>query len=569
MTNHRLIVCLCAGLGAAMLPAQEGGRTTTLRSLRPFLRADSQQNEPLRCSLLAANFDDQGRNLVRGHADDNEELDLVDLLTALHGAEHDADRLSWSVLQSNLLLFGEAALVANCNKELDRLAASFARPIAVTAWILPATGADLPSVLGPDQLAALLKSQLPQWTQTTRTQPFCRVSLGNERWTNYVRDVDVEVAQKAQIGDPKLDVLFDGLRLSCTAEPLPDGDQLVLDIALAYGEKIDVRTVPTGVQDQPDIELPELHTALAQGSARIQNGGAAVLQLRSLKGAGPNCRVVLSARFLAPPAAPVSNELLVLPVGALVQPVPAPRLPALPPVPENDNHFPEYRPAQSSESDPEYLSEYLTRAADPDLDYTPHAGFLVLKATAAQQDRVVAALRQLVDARLVNLELQAETRCAVVESSTGVLPTAAGAAATSLWRIVLPVLACRPGSAFVGTEFAVISDFEVEIAQSSAVNNPVETIRQSGLWTAAWLQFEGQRVYADWMNQVASQGPPRLHPLGGKPGGQVGLVDTRLAAFPLHGEVEPGQEIDLGDGPIAAVGEQRFATRQFVKLVRR
>lgn len=561
-------VTLCC-LSPALAPAQEAQKAVVLRPAQQFTRPCTQLGRAPRFSLLESDQDDTPRCLTFGGFEDRAALDLDALLTMLHGSERDAGRLQWDLGNAGLLLSGDASLVANCDKELDRLAAAFTRPIAVTAWLLPENGDPLPSVLDPQALAALLKDGKLLWTQTTRTQPFGTVTLANERWTSYVSDVDVEVAQKAQIGDPKLDVLLDGIRVSCAVEPLPDGDQLVLDLGLGYGEKVAVATVATGVKDQPDIELPEWRTALAQGSARIQNGGAVVLQLRAQEGAGPSCRVLLSARFLAPPVAPVGGGLLFVPVGALLHTTPPPSIPSLPHTPGNDNPHPAYEPTAAAPFEAGDLGLFLQRSAGDDLDYSVQAGFLVLKGEPAQQDRVMAALQRLATSRLQNVELQIETRGATAETSSGELMPNARPPYAMVWRMVLPVLACRPGSGFVGTEFKTITDFEVEIAQSAGVNNPVERVHQSGLWSAVCLRPQGQGVYADWLGMVASQGPSRLHPLGGKPDGQLGMVDARIAAFPLQGEIESGQEIDLGDGPVVAIGEQRLRTRQFVRLLRR
>lgn len=561
-------LCLC-GLGSGRLPAQDAAKTVVLRPAQQFLRPRPPLGTAPRCSLLEAPAD-QPRNLTGANQDDAEGLDLEALLSMLHRAERDAGRLNWEIGNAGMLLSGDANLVGNCDKELDRLAAAFTRPIAVTAWLLPETGEPLPSVLDPAALAALHKDGKPLWTQTTRTQPFGQVTLGNERWTRYVRDVDVEVAQKAQIGDPKVDVMLDGIRLSCTVEPLPDGDQLVLDVNLAYGEKVAMLTVSTGVKDQPDIELPQVRTALAQASARIQNGGALVLQLRSAAGAGPSCRVLLSARFLAPPAAPVGGALLFVPIGALLHQAPAVSIASLPKTPESDVHHPDFLPTPASVFAAEDLGQFLQHSAGDGLDFSVQAGFLVLQGDPSQQDRVMVALRRLADLRLQNIELLVETRGAVADATdAGALMPSTKAPYAPLWRLLLPTLSCRPGAGFVGTEFQSISDFEVEIAQKAAVNNPVPTVYQSGLWSAVRLQPQGTGVYADWLSLVASQGPPRLHPLGGVPDGQLGLVDSHLAAFPLQGELEAGQDIDLGDGPVVLVGEQQLRTRQFVRVSRR
>lgn len=553
-------------LAALLLPpalaAQDGQRSLVLRSLAQFARARPQVTTALRSSLLP-NEEGQLRALTL-FGDDAEQLDVDGLLGTLHGEDRNSNRLEWSLIEAGLLLTGEPALVDNCDKQLDRLAAAFARPIAVTAWLLPPAG-ELPSVLDPQALAALLKERQPLWTQIARTQPFQPVTFADEQWIQYVRDIDVEVAEKSHIGDPKVDSAMAGLRLVCSVEPLPEGDQLVLGAALNYGERVAVRTVRTGVASLPDLDLPQWRTGLAQASARIQSGGGMVLQLRAQGDAGPTCCVLLTARFLAPPPPPVAADLMFVPIGALLHEPAAPLLPVLPQLPGMDTTTTEFRPGHPNQLDEGGLLEYLRHAAGDGLEVQLQAGFLVLRGPGAAQDRAMAALRQLVTTRLQNVEVVAETRGAPLAGSDGARP----AGDEPLWKLLLPTLASRPCGGFVGTESSSIGDFEVEIASKSSISNPVVRVHQSGLWSAAWLRAQGPTLHADWTCIVASSGPVRLRPLGSDPDGHLGLCDLRVASFPLQGDVDPEQDIDLGNGPIVNVGDRLLRTRQHLRVQRR
>lgn len=564
-----LAVPLCLSITWPLTAQQQPGQDAVLRPLQQFMRPFSSVSGVPRSSLVSpSSDDDMPRALYFGSAEVVPTVDVDALLQKLHGEERDANRLGWEIGGSNISVWGEAALVAQCNRDLDRIAAAFARPVDVTAWLLPADGDDLPGVLDAKALAAALAQAKVLWRQTSRTQPFGRVTLANERWAEYVRDDDVEVCQGNQIGDPKVDVIMEGIRTTCLVEPLPGSEDFVLDVGLAFGHRIALPTVRTGVDWQPDIQLPQWDTALAQGSAHIQDGGAVVLQLHAQKGAGPSCRVLISARYAAPPAPPLGPGVMFAPVGALVGGSPLPRIATLPLDPNNDQPFPTFEPTPAAKFGVAALASFLQRSVGENLDYSDQVGFLYVKAAPAQLERVATALQRLVQQRLCNLEVQVETRVAPAAVDEELLQEAERYG-DPVWRLRLPVLASRSCGGFVGTEFNTIGDFEVEIGQAASTNNPVIKTHQSGLWCAACLRAQGEGVHAEMLEVVASQEPPQLFELRSKPDGRLGLVNANVAAFPWQGEVESGKELDLGDGPLVRVGDQRLRTRQFVRMLRR
>ena len=74
------------------------------------------------------------------------------------------------------------------------------------------------------------------WTATTRTRSGVPIALGKERWTPYVRDIDSEVAQDSKIGDPKVDRLFEGIRILVEPHALAGSEDNVEGVA-AFFEK--------------------------------------------------------------------------------------------------------------------------------------------------------------------------------------------------------------------------------------------------------------------------------------------------------------------------------------------
>lgn len=543
---------------AVCLPGQDAGFTVAVRSLAPFARPALQDPGGPASALpteesygMTPSLDPRGRTRVPEWP--------LEVLTARHRAAIDAGELSLQFgareqedqggkldADTIVVVQGTQAAVAACVRDLDAMAECVARPIEVTAWRLPLADGPLPAaVWRADELRQRLAQAPPLWTARGRARSGSAVRLARETWRPHVRDLDVEVAEKSHIADPKVDAAFAGVRVSLIAHELPN-DQLVLTGQWLLSEVVAVTEQGTG-EGQPTIDTPEHRTAFATFSGRIASGGALVVSGRG--GAlGPNGFVlVVGARFVSPPAPDPAPDVLVRPVGAFLagDRVTLPFAEFAWPGVDRSPELP------AGGLSPQLLGEALAGAAGAGVQV--HGGVCVAYGEPRTCQRTTVMLREL-----------SEVLTGVAVHST--LRTAGGAAGADSIELLQPALLERTGAAFVGRERAVVQDFEVEIAARAEAANPVVRRARSGLSAHFRVAPLGSRLATAGLWLATTSEPPRERTLREKPPMTMQQVDVHAAAFPWDGEMPVDQELVLGSGPPLAAGAD--ASELAVRLVR-
>lgn len=538
--KDRILRIATALLGAAAATsAQQGDApTTSVRSLLPFALPSLQRGDAVTTALPDDRRGDAPFGLSAGGYAEPPTW-LLPLLEQRHRDAIDAGRLRLSMvgddgkrtgerLGDRLLLNGRRSDVDACNRELDMIAAQIGRPIEVTAWQLPLPDGPLPSTTWTAaRLQQAMQQTTPLWTVRGRTRSGGALRLASERGRSHLRDIDVEVAEKSHISDPKLDVVFAGARATLVAHALP-GDELVLSGSWLLSEPVAMHEQPIGSGPNSEtVDLPEHRTAMATFAGRIGSGGALVVAGRGGPVGPDGFLLVVAARYLSPPPGEVAPDLLVRPVTALLQ-WPMLRRPQL-----------EWRrPGQDEDPFPAQQVGLTRSDLEALLPLRPDA-----EVTVTNQLVVVSGNAEA--CRLVDTMLQQQT-AAIRPAAWQVRATAAGGKPLEL---VQPILNDRAAAAFVGRERAVVHDFEVEIAARAAAANPVIGIARSGLWFGATTTAigAGHHVTGSWSLAAFDAPQVRVHaaavPL------LVQLVDYRLAALPWDAAMATNQEHLLGNGP--------------------
>jgi hypothetical protein len=526
--------------GQGVLTAQQGDEpTVVVRSLLPFLNP-SLQSRAESWSALPDDSDSDTTDLGLPSEENTNSVWLEGLLKAVHGGAIDAGDVALRFPNDNgggqpatMTLSGKARAVAAVQRTLDAVAAIVARPIEVTAMQLPLGDGALPAAQWD---AAATQQALQQatrlWTATARTKSGDALRLANERGIGFVRDIDVEVAEKAKIGDPKLDVAFAGARCTLTVNAAP-GDQLELVGSWLHSVPIATDEQPIG-PDQSRLDQPAHFTVAASFAGRIDAGGALVVAGRGDGPGGDGFVLVVTARYLAPPAGDPAADLLVRSVGALLPTSAAPLLDFGWRRPRND--LPRARPSQLAGGlDAAGLLAMLQVESPGEAGID--GGVLVVHGDATACRRADALVQQLFEQ----------------SASASLLTRISDGRATTL-ELVQPILGDRPASAFGGREQLVLRDQEVEIAARAAIANPVPAVACAGVWLHAASSRIGSNWHLTGQWTVQALAEPRLRVHREVPPMHLQLIDYRAVTLPWDAPIAPTNEHVLGDAPVLVNG---------------
>jgi hypothetical protein len=441
-------------------------------------------------------------------------------------------RAQW---QSTVVFAGDRQRVDAAVRDFDALLAIVGRPIEVSVHRLPLADGALPACLwDPATTSKQLQATPPLWTSRAHTRSGAELRLGDQELRGVVADLDVEVAERVTIFDPKVDAAFAGLLADLTVHALP-GEGLQLRGSWLLSEPVSSLAMPIGT-DRPSVDLPEHRTAYVSFAGTILSGGALVVSGRGGPLGPAGFQLVVSARYLAPPAAEAGPDLLVRPVGAFLAGSSAPQLRGLAwRLPGVD------------------LPQFAQHDADGGLNPTE-----LLRLLQGQQPGGVELFDGILIARG---DVAANPRCnrllaqlaadmATARLVSRVATDAAGAAgAADAIELAQPVLGGHGAAAFVGRERMLIRDFEVEIAARAAASNPVLDTARSGLWLCVLPLANGPTWHVSGNWSLARHGAPRPHEHD-----EVELVvlhqtDVRTTTLPWQAPMPLDQDHVLGNGP--------------------
>lgn len=520
---------LLSALAIGTAPALAQDQAVT-RSLRAFWPPAVQLTEP-----QVSAIPDEETTARGGHQTTEIDIDLDwldELLTARHEAAIDAGQLLLVRDGSDrMTLAGERGAVTAAAADLDRLIAAFSRTIVLTAERLPLTGDELPgTVLDRDQLAALRANAKPSWSAETRLATGGTARLGKDRWLGYLRDVDVEVAEKARMDDPKMDLLFGGTSVVATVHALTE-ERLLLHGSWLVSETIELRRSNTGPDDS-HVELPHTHTAAISFSGALDAGDALVVAARSDAPDGLRLALVLTARYATPRPTPGAG-MTVLPTTAFRAPITWPKLPKPGPLPFHE--YPQHTAAPDRTLlSPPQLDELLTATVARSSELASHNGFLVLHGDPADCAGAERLLRMLTAAQTGNATLRVERD---------------GGAHGPAMALVMPSLPDVPSYAFFGTERSLIGDAEIELASGVGQPNPRIITMRSGIWSEclfAEADDGGVQMRGTWCS--ADHGATRsftlqtMHPI------QLEATERHESVWPWNGRMQSGATHSLSPG---------------------
>jgi hypothetical protein len=467
----------------------------------------------------------------------------AELLSNLHMAAIEANRLHIDRQNDDLFVLGDGAEVALVRDEVQALSALLLRPMQIEVALWDAGGAVPPAVSTPEGWAQFVANREPAWRSVAETQSARSVALDRQRWTRYVRDINVEVASKLAISHPVVDAFGEGGRVVVTPHALVGGDDIVLHVQFGLSQRRgQVRTAPTGVPGHADLELPLLETTYGACSGRVTNGGALAVTLRGEASGGGQSLLTIRVTSRTPPPTATVSGLSVLPCSALTSEALSMRLSPPTPYPTDfeANTQTEEIGAGFGFIEGDRLEELLRTSLGADAeDCQMHlsGGHLFVLATDALRARVEAVLRGLQERMLRTVTVRHRGRFA-------------GAAddAASLHDIVLPTLLGREATVCRVLETNAIHALWVEVAQEASILDPHVEAQQSGCWLQVRVAPEGPGMHLHLLAQV-SHAPLPLSRSVVPAGGNLMPSDVTSIRTYHDGPAANDQVLDHGDGP--------------------
>ena len=475
---------------------------------------------------------------------------VVAMLQQLCRTAVEGGRLEFSVAGTALLATGEPADVAQAVGMLRHATAVLARPVTIELAVWDAADRVTPAaVLGPVEYTRFAANRAPIWRRTATAPGGEAVGLEHVRWSHYVRSLNIEVAQKVSISNPRPAAYGDGCHAVARAFPLHGVDEFALHVQFAVSQRRGVvRTLPTGMAGAADLELPLLESDFGAVSGRVANGGALAVTMRGQADGGGH-RIVTARVLAAGPAGAVHDGFGIFPCGALTSSSLVHRVRA-----ESDGlglggSIDDDVDPGHGRVDAEHLAELVQKALGDDdtgrVAVEVVAGWLLVQGPDAAQARVDALLRG-VQERLLRNATVAHTGTLVLADGN------AAAAVPTLHELVAPTLVGRELTLHRCLESPVVARLDSAVAQETASVVPVIETMQSGCWVTARLSphFDGchLRLRAQQRHGVVPQARSVM------PGGGTWMPAeiTRVSAS-HDGAVANGQALDHGDGPAVTV----------------
>lgn len=488
------------------------------------------------------------------------------------------DGVSMHVEGATLRLSGAPDKVQRLETTIRDLTRAMVHNIRLQAELfrLPQPG-EFAATITSDQLAGLRRDHQRIWTSTTNCISGNIASLNKDRTTNYVFDVDVEVAQGSKIGDPNTASLFEGVRVAVEPHVLTSSTDLVLYAQFAFGElRAPTVSRDTGINDMPSLDVPTIDCNSGTMSGRISDGGALVLSVQGDPAGGGNMLLAISGQQEGTGRG-TGEQLGIFPVSALLSP--SLRATVQNVTIEDDRAFPLHlqRTAQDNRNlgpvDQAQLQDLIFGALDVEEsgDYVTIAGnHLIVKGSGTTRQGAERMLQTLQEEWLSTARVDLRTTLHEVHFGSGVFSreasTATAGAGRTLHQITFPALLGRSHTLMRGHESTVIRDNDVEIAQKSSISNPVVDQIFSGIVLSLYVYPQTQGVGVEFDLDLFDTATPQRRVAETKDGGDLYLPVTGRSRFNHRGPVTSARDLLLGDGPTVRLGEQSFRTQQVLRI---
>lgn len=508
---------------------------------------------------------------------------LVDLVRLALQEDLDQEGVSLQIMADTFIATGPRKLLAAAEKTLRDIAAVMCRRLSVEARLYAAEGNEsFPAVIKAADLDEITASLPMLWQARTLSHSGQQVAMAQERFTTYVRDADVEVATKAKIGNPEVRAVFEGVRLLVESHNLVGGKEAVVMCQFAIGdlrEPIAQRT--TGVPELSALGTPKLDSNFGSFAGRLHKGDALAVRLRSSAGSGSNLLLVLKVDDEGDPSAAVvrtgPGNMAILSISALTSS-------SLSELNESfddeldasTGHLPAWNRFVEEDEDSnvpdadgivELLASSLNLRQMEDASVEHAGGYILLNARQGARAQAIRLLQNLQDRWLQTVEVRATTTLTPVEDSGGALARPAAKQQPRHYQsVTFPALAGHAQLLVKGIETCTTRDFNPEIAEESAIPDPVVVNVFSGIAVNITPVLVGQRVEARLKLHLSHVTTDIRQPTEQKEGGDLFLPKVDRAYFARNGAFEHGLDVPLGSGPIVAIDKQRCRMHQSIRL---
>jgi len=480
----------------------------------------------------------------------------VEFLRTLFAHDVENDTLHIDAVNDNLVLSGDSTIVGQVRERVKEIADALLRPLEIEATVWEAPAGDAPGgVLDPRELAEFTKNAKALWRARTIARSGRPVLLDGQRWTPYVRDIDVEVAQKATASQPTLASFGEGGRVVVLPHLLVSGDDVVVMTQFGLAQRRGaVRRQPTGVAGQPDLEVPTLETTFGACSGRIRNGGALAITETGDDSSGGRTMLTIRVAARTPPAARTGARFGIFPCGALTCSALTQRVSPPPTRPTEDEPGVEEEEGPGILT-PEALQDWIRASlgADAETTFSIHESghHLFVSGNERTIPMVETLLRGLEERLLQTVSVRTTGSLVPVDADNG--------PARRLHEIVFPSLHGRMGTVARLLETNTIAGQAAEIAQEATNHNPVVATLQAGTWIRVRTAAVGTGEHLELLGQCMHFVPPQVQQTLPQ-GGLLGLTATATSRFAHDGAVAKGQAVEHGDGPLVTIDGRTFRT---------
>ncbi len=168
---------------------------------------------------------------------------------------------------------------------------------------------------------------------------------------------------------------------------------------------------------------------------------------------------------------------------------------------------------------------------------------------------------------LQTVEVRATTTLTRVEGSTGTLVRPAAKEESRRYQsVTFPTLIGRSHLLVKGVEACTTRDFDAEIAEESAILDPVVVNVFSGVMVNITPVLVGQDVEAKLKLHLNHVTTDARRPTEQKEGGDLFLPTVNRAYFARTGAFEQGLDVSLGWGPVIVIDKQHYRMHQSIRL---
>jgi hypothetical protein len=466
---------------------------------------------------------------------------LLDVLQQLAGPATEESRLHLQQVCQSVLAVGEPQEVARVGERIRAIGAVVARPVQVEFAVWDAADRETcPPILDAAAFARFAGNRAPLAMSTTAARGGQSVSLQRLKWTRYVRDIDVEVAQKQSMTSPAVAEFGEGAHALVQVFGLL-GDEMAVHAQFAVAQRRGiVRTLQTGMVGAADLELPTLETDYGGCSGRVGNGGALAITLRGNAASGGQRILTLRVQAGPLPAATPGLGFAVLPCGALC----AEGMQRLMNVPDEGDGEVSWGCGMLEEIHVLELVRAGIGGEDVHGMLRAESGHLLVAGDDATLQRAERTLRGLQD-RIV--------RNASIVHTGSLQPADAGAPAGpgALHELQAPTLLGRCVVLGRFLETNAITEINCAIAQEAGVLNPEVERVASGVWLCARVGQVDARAHLQL--RLRNEYTPTPQARSVMPGGVLMATERAISSFTHDGLVDNDRPTAHGDGPAITI----------------